>query len=298
MKIIEPTPTRRDFGLVDVSECNNVNEVLEKLNVGDYVAEPIPEVCDGYQVIKDDFGHPVSIVSETYDLLQPLETFAFMDSLKEYAGFSYSRAGFTHNGTRLQIEANCGDIIVGEKKVGDIINKRLVARTSFDGSISTNLSEELYRLWCSNGCGNWIDGEIKIKARHSKNQRNILTDHINQATGITNIFMRLEEDIQVLRKRKVSEKQAERVIKGFFPNDTTRSECQRVEVLNEFHNEDRGTFGRNAYDLINAFTAHRCHIQGSREGKRVSKEENKFHSVYNVPFIKKVRNHISLELGV
>ena len=89
------------------------------------------------------------------------------------------------------------------------------------------------------------------QARHSKNQRNILTDHINQATGITNIFMRLEEDIQVLRKRKVSEKQAERVIKGFFLM-TPHARMSKVEVLNEFHNEDRGTFGRNAYDLLNA----------------------------------------------
>lgn len=299
MNIIAQNRTKgRTFGMHNVSTCENINDVLGLLNVGNYSQRAIPDVCEGYSVISDDFGKPVSIVSDTYDLLQPLECFGFMDMLQSQLGFKYTEAGFTHEGKRMAIVAECGEMTVGDPKVGDVIKKRLVAKTSFDGSISTHINLELYRLWCSNGCGNWIQGDIKIRARHSKNQRNILTENINEATGINNIFLEMQDDADLMASRKITRDDAKRVIADVVPNETTRSENTRWQILAEFENNDRGTFGKTAWDLFNAFTAYRNHEQPSREGKNRTREETKFHNIGDNGFVRKIRKSMETQLSL
>lgn len=283
----------RKFGMHDVSNCNDINEVLGLLNVGEYSATPIDDICEGYQVIKDDFASPVAIVSDTYDLLQPLEAFAYFDSLKDHLGFNYTKAGFTHGGRRMEIHAECGDLIVGDPKVGDIMKKRICCRSSFDGTISTEFLQQALRAWCTNGCGNWINDSFKIKARHTKNQRVIMENAINDATGVTNIFMLMQEDANRMAEHRVHEDVAKVVIERMFPNDTTRTENVRSAVLSEFNCEERGTFGKTAWDLFNAFTAYRNHHAPTREGKKKSAEENKHHNIYHEGFAKKVRRTIA-----
>jgi len=283
----------RTFGMHDVSECGNVNEILDLLQLGDYSQEPLDHVCEGYSLIKDDYGKPLSIVSDTYDLLQPLECFSFMDAIKSNLGFEYKNAGFTHGGRRMMIVAEYGESCVGDPKVGDVVKKRVVARTSFDGTISTNIKMELYRLWCKNGCGNWITGDINIRARHSKNQRNILNDAIDQATGVKNVFMNLHNDMQVMNNTKVTELDMNRVADIIFPNDTTRADTIKRLVKQEFHNEERGTFGKSAWDIFNAFTSYQNHIKVARDGKKADKRENHFHSAYDPRFAKNVRKALS-----
>lgn len=292
-RIKETETPKRTFGMQDVSGAKDINEILDKLQVGDYSARKIPEVCEGYQVISDDFGNPVSIVSETWDLLQPLECFSFMDALKTNLGFNYTGAGFTHNGKRMQIIAEVKDHEVKSPKKGDIVKKRLVARTSFDGSISTNIKIELYRLWCKNGCGNWISGDMNIRARHSKNQRVILNEAIDQATGLKNIFLNLEKDMDHMAQTKVRESQVRKVIHEVFPLESTRSENIRDIVWSEFSNEDRGTFGNSAWDLFNAFTSYQTHLKTTRETKQTSKKENRYHTTFASGFSKKVRKAIA-----
>ena len=102
-------PPAREFGIQDVSMCGDVNEVMQRIGiVGDYVKENIDHVCRGYSLIRDDRGTPLSIVNSSWDLLQPVETFAFLDALKTQLDFKYTRAGFTHNGNQLFIEAKMG----------------------------------------------------------------------------------------------------------------------------------------------------------------------------------------------
>ena len=72
----------RRFAIQSVSGSADVNDVLSKLNVGTYSKTKSTE-CEGFSVIKDDNDHPLTIVRSTYDVLQPIEAFAFLDCLQD-----------------------------------------------------------------------------------------------------------------------------------------------------------------------------------------------------------------------
>ena len=48
---IETPIAPREFEIQDVSQCENVNDILSFLDVKDYSKEDIPNVCQGYSRI-------------------------------------------------------------------------------------------------------------------------------------------------------------------------------------------------------------------------------------------------------
>lgn len=310
VKLFNDTP-QRTFESTSIEGASDINEVLSAINIGEYSQEPIPHICKGYSVIKDDFGNPLSIVSSTYDLLQPIETFGFLDALQDKLNFKYRRAGFTNGGRNLYINADLGEIELPQtqkRKKGDIIQKRITAVTSFDGTQATQIKEEMLRVWCSNGMARWVTNkENRIVVRHSKNQRVIMEQALEKATGIRQVFQRLESDLNVLNTRNISDDEAKKVIDEYLNieeiNDaSTRMRNRSTEILNEFHNEHRGTFGETAYDLLNAFTAWNTHIKKYRDtettkGYRTA-VENKFRSINDKSAITKFRGTIKQIIGV
>jgi len=273
--------SNRAFAVQDVSQASDVNDVLSQLEVGTFSKSPSTE-CAGFSLIKDDLGSPLTIVRSTYDLLQPIEAFAFLDSLQSEIGFDYQSAGFTHEGKRLFIQGKLGDFEAPSKqgrKVGDVIDKRIIATTSFDGSKATEIRLEFLRLWCDNGCANWTSENAIAKVKHTFSQRSRLTLAIEQATGIKQIIQNVESDVALLTSRDFTSEQVEAVSRLVFPNDTKQSETARESVLSQFSNERRGAFGETAWDCFNAFSAWNNHERTLRETKQTSLAESTFRNV-------------------
>jgi phage/plasmid-like protein (TIGR03299 family) len=299
---------QRSFGIHDVSECKDVNDVMAFLNIGDYSCTSIPEVCSGYALIKDDYGHPVAITSDSYDLLQPTEAFAFLDAMAHQLDMKYTRAGFTHDGRRMFIEASYGETEVPsseQKRKGDILNRKIVATTSFDGSFSTQIQTQLYRVWCSNGMASWIEDKTnRISVRHTKNQRNIMAQAIEQATGIKQIFVNLQSDINLLSKTRFTADQMKTATERYFklqPEaefNSSRIINQAEKMQAQFSHATLGTFGSTAWDAMNAFTAFKTHDKVYRETKATSRDENRFRSLSKPRDTKKFRNIITELAGV
>ena len=291
----------RAFDIQDVSDCENVNDVLTTLNVGDYSTESLNHICQGFKLIKDDRGEPLTIVSSTYDLLQPTEAFAFLDALKDEVGFEYSNAGFTHQGRQLFIQGSLGEFEVpthSDRKKGDILDKRIVARTSFDGSLATVIQIELLRVWCSNGCASW-DKENKIaKVKHTRNQRAIMATALEQATGMRQVIQSLESDIVSLYEREGTPSEFEAISELVFKGESKQAETAREAVKAQFSNERLGAFGETAWDVFNAFTAYQTHDRVTRETKQTTREENSFRAQSDSAFPTKVRNAISEVLAL
>ena len=224
----------------------------------------------------------MTIVRSTYDVLQPIEAFAFLDCLKDELDFEYENAGFTHQGKRLFIQGKLGDFEAprsDSRKVGDVIDKRVVATTSFDGSTATEIRLEFLRLWCSNGCANWTNENAIAKVKHTRNQRSRLNLAIEQATGIKQIVQNVESDVALLTSRAFTSEQVESVSRLVFPNDTKQAETAREAVKAQFSNERLGAFGETAWDCLNAFTAWNTHERTLRETKQTSLEESAFRNV-------------------
>lgn len=291
----------RIFEIQNVSDCENVNDVLTTLNVGDYSTESLNHVCNGFKLIKDDRGEPLTIVSSTYDLLQPTEAFAFLDCLKDEIGFTYENAGFTHQGRQLFIQGSLGEFEVptsNDRKKGDILDKRIVARTSFDGSLATVIQIELLRVWCSNGCASW-DKENKIaKVKHTRNQRALMATALEQATGMRQVIQSLESDIVSLYEREVTPSQFDAISELVFKGESKQAETAREAVKAQFSNERLGAFGETAWDAFNAFTAYQTHDRVTRETKQTTREENSFRAQSDSAFPTKVRNAISEVLAL
>lgn len=280
--IINQNP--RAFGIQDVSQAEDVNDVLTQLNVGTFSKVPTQDMPTKFHVIKDDNGNPLSIVRNTYDLLQPIEAFAFLDSLQNELGFTYENAGFTHEGNRLFIQGSLGEFEApsnGSKNVGDVLDKRIVATTSFDGSRATEIAVQILRVWCANGCASWTNDNAIANVKHTRNQRTRLNLAVQQATGIRNIIQNLEDDVSTLSARAFTPKMVEDVSRIVFPNETKQAESYRETILSEFDNSDRGTFGETAWDCFNAFTAWNTHERTLRETKGTSLEESAFRNVGN-----------------
>jgi phage/plasmid-like protein (TIGR03299 family) len=291
----------RTFSIEDVSACEDVNGVLSALNVGDYSKESIANVCQGFSLIKDDRGEPLTIVSDTYNLLQPVEAFAFLDCMKDEVGFDYAKAGFTHQGRQLFIQGKIGEFEVpshSDRKKGDVLEQRIVARTSFDGSLATSIQVELLRVWCDNGCASWQNEERIAKVKHTRNQRRIMASALQQVTGVRQVIQNLESDIGLLSTREVTPLEFEQINQMVFSGETRQAETAREAVASQFTNERLGAFGETAWDVLNAFTAYQNHDRTARKTKQTTKEENRFRSQADSAFPVKVRNAIEAVLEV
>ena len=297
---IAPTAPRT-FEIQNVSDCDNVNDVLTTLEVGDYSTQSLNHICQGFKLIKDDRNEPLTIVSSTYDLLQPTEAFAFLDCLKDEIGFTYENAGFTHQGRQLFIQGSLGEFEVptsNDRKKGDILDKRIVARTSFDGSLATTIQSELLRVWCDNGCASW-DKENKIaKVKHTRNQRALMATALEQATGMRQVIQSLESDIVTLSDREVTPYEFDQINEIVFKGESKQAETAREAVKAQFSNERLGAFGETAWDVFNAFTAYQTHDRTTRETKQTSRQENLFRAQSDNTFPVKVRNAMSEVLAV
>ena len=295
----------REFKIQDVTSANDVNGVLSLLNVGKYSEQPINHICQGFKVIKDDRGEPLTIVNNTYDLLQPTEAFAFLDCLKDELNFTYESAGFLNQGKQLFIQGSMGDFEVQTnktKRVGDVLNKRIIARTSFDGSIATTIQVQLLRVWCSNGCASWQTDNHIAKVKHTSKQRDKMAYALSQVTGIRQVVQDLESDINLLSNVEVNQDQFNRINEIVFPSkkDSKRDKAKNIReaVASQFTNERLGAFGESAWDVFNAFTAYNTHDKTSRETRGKTSEENAFNSQSDALYVRKVRKAIQEVLSV
>ena len=299
---IESAIKARSFKIEDVSDSENVNDVLTKLDVGDYSTESLNHVCNGFKLIKDDRGEPLTIVSSTYDLLQPTEAFAFLDALKEELGFEYDTAGFTHQGRQLYISGKMDMTIEvpskGDRKKGDILEIRVTARTSFDGSLATVIQIEILRVWCDNGMASWDKGNRIAKVKHTRNQRAIMATALEQATGMRQVIQSLESDIVSLSDREVTPYEFDQINEIVFKGESKQAETAREAVKAQFSNERLGAFGETAWDVFNAFTAYQTHDRTTRETKQTTRQENLFRAQSDSAFPTKVRNAMSEVLAV
>ena len=264
----------RNFKIHDVSECKDITEIGSVIDAGTYSMTPSKE-CGGFSVVHDHLGNALTMVNSTFKLSQPMQTLAELDSLKETIGFEYSEAGFLNNGKRLFIKGKLGKFDVNGDG-SDVIEKHIIALDGFDGSTSRQIMLGFVRMACANGQLMYDVASYIMKVKHTKNAQNRVNDALTQATGITQRFQFLEDDLALLAGTTFSEKQVSRVAEIVFPNDTKTSENTRERILEQFSNERLGTNGSSAWDCFNAFTAWNNHDRSSRKTAQTSRMENQF----------------------
>lgn len=110
--------------------------------------EDIPTVFpDKVALFRSDNNAPLSIVSDSYKIVQPSEVVDFFSDLLEQHDMEMSSCGSLFDGKRFFATAKLNDIEIIK---GDKINGYLLLATSLDGSMATTAKTTSVRTVCSN----------------------------------------------------------------------------------------------------------------------------------------------------
>lgn len=106
-------------------------------------------VYHGQQVLhRSDTGKPLSIVSEDFKVVQPMEVLEFFRDLTEIHGMTLSVAGCLFNGKRFWATAETGRI--ADVLPGDEVRGQLLLMTGVDGMLATSAKFVSTRVVCNN----------------------------------------------------------------------------------------------------------------------------------------------------
>ena len=97
---------------------------------------------------RSDNNSPLSIVSDRYEIVQPVQVLEFFDNLATEAGFKLETAGTLRGGKRFWALANTGKF--GEVCNDDRINSYVLLSSSCDRSLATTARFTSIRVVCNN----------------------------------------------------------------------------------------------------------------------------------------------------
>ena len=156
---------------------------------------------------RSDTNTALSVVSNRYQVVQPMEVLEFYRDLTEQAGFELETAGVLKGGRKFWALARTGQSMA--LKGTDLVNGYVLLATSCDGSLATVAMPTTVRVVCNNTLSIAVaDQSQAIKVSH---RSSFDADAVKQRLGIA--VSRWDEfmyQMKVLSERQVSTKEANR----------------------------------------------------------------------------------------
>lgn len=238
---------------------------------------------------RSDTRHPLSVVSNRYQPVQPRQVLEFFDKLAKAGGYELETAGSLGEGQRVWALAKVGD---GANVIGqDRVLPYLLLATSYDGTMATTARFTAIRVVCHNTItaalrvpardakGSVVDGKVNVVScvtvPHSTEfDPAAVRDRLGIVTGA---FAQFLSDASELAEKGVNDKQVDDVIRAlieprFNPpkgmvvtSDTVRQSKAFQNVLGLFKADsvdNRLSGGANAWTLLNAVTRYVDHDRG------------------------------------
>ena len=167
---------------------------------------------------RSDTNSALSVVSNRYQVVQPMEVLAFYRDLTEYAGFELETAGVLKGGRKFWALARTGKATV--LKGTDVINGYVLLATSCDGSLATVAMPTTVRVVCNNTLSIAVSGaEQAVKVSH---RSNFDADTVKQRLGIAvSQWEQFMYEMKVLSERKVNVKEANRYFESLLSSNPT-----------------------------------------------------------------------------
>ncbi|UOO90095.1 DUF932 domain-containing protein [Vitreoscilla massiliensis] len=167
---------------------------------------------------RSDTNSALSVVSNRYQVVQPMEVLEFYRDLTEQAGFELETAGVLKGGRKFWALARTGKSTV--LKGNDLVNGYVLLATSCDGSLATIAMPTTVRVACNNTLSIAVNGtEQAVKVSH---RSNFDADAVKRRLGIAvSQWDQFMYEMKVLSERKVSVKEANRYFETLLSSNQT-----------------------------------------------------------------------------
>lgn len=238
--------------------------------------DKLKEVPDRQVLIRSDNGAPLSIVSDSYCIVQPKEVIEFYRDLVAGSAFSLETAGALDDGRKVWglARSNFSHEIIPD----DRIDAFLLLASSCDKSLATTVAFTSIRVVCQNTLSFAME-QVKgkpatkcLKVPHNKQfDWNDAKQKLNLIDTAWQGFM---EKVDMLAKVKVDQKQVDKYFESLFlsgkkdDEQLTNRAIIEIQNLNSALVNGRGqqlpTTKSTAWGLVNAVTYYVDHQRKSK----------------------------------
>jgi phage/plasmid-like protein (TIGR03299 family) len=226
---------------------------------------------------RSDTLTPLSVVGNSYNVVQPTEVLEFFGKLAEIGGFELETAGVLSNGKRIWALAKVND---GAPVIGhDVVRPYVLLATSYDGTMATIAKFTAIRVVCNNTIAMAVgaaDGAGKLETdtegkavsslvRVTHNQK-FDPGEVRRSLGIAaDIYDKWLINTRLLAERGMSVDQADvftcQLISPLLKNASTVVDVRKSKPYKEIMNRFTGgmiggdlTGGLNRWRMLNAVT--------------------------------------------
>ncbi|WPP57356.1 DUF932 domain-containing protein [Acinetobacter pittii] len=183
---------------------------------------------------RSDTHEPLSVVSQRYQEVQPMEILNFYKDLTEQSGFELETAGVLKGGRKFWALARTGQSAALKGK--DVSNGYILLATACDGTLATTAQFTSVRVVCNNTLSIAIRGQTSdegvVKVPHSTK---FDADKIKQQLGISiKTWDEHMYEMKQLSQRKVTQQEASAYFNAVF-NNTTMSTTDQEESIIQYY---------------------------------------------------------------
>ncbi|MHA3061979.1 DUF932 domain-containing protein [Acinetobacter sp. ANC 4636] len=183
---------------------------------------------------RSDSHAPLSVVSQRYQEVQPLEILEFYRDLTEQAGFELETAGVLKGGKKFWALAKTGQTSMLKGK--DVSNGYILLATACDGTLATTAQFTSIRVVCNNTLAIALKGQSSsagvVKVPHSTK---FDAEKVKQQLGISvRAWDEHMYEMKQLSQRKVTQTEAAAYFDAVF-NNTSLSLADQDDSIIQFY---------------------------------------------------------------
>jgi len=183
---------------------------------------------------RSDTHAPLSVVSQRYQEVQPMEILEFYRDLTEQSGFELETAGILKGGKKFWALARTGQSTALKGK--DVSNGYILLATACDGTLATTAQFTNIRVVCNNTLSIALRGQSSnagvVKVPHSTK---FDADKVKQQLGISvRAWDEHMYEMKQLSQRKVTQGEAAAYFDAVF-NNTNMSVIDQEENIIQFY---------------------------------------------------------------
>ncbi|MDC4524035.1 DUF932 domain-containing protein [Acinetobacter baumannii] len=185
---------------------------------------------------RSDTHAPLSVVSQRYQEVQPMEILNFYKDLTEQSGFELETAGVLKGGRKFWALARTGQSAALKGK--DVSNGYILLATACDGTLATTAQFTSIRVVCNNTLAIALRGQNSsagvVKVPHSTK---FDAEKIKQQLGISvHAWDEHMYEMKQLSQRKVTQREAAAYFDAVF-NNSTMSIAEQDDNIIQFYRE-------------------------------------------------------------